>query len=39
MLAKSSAHDQKVVVKVPFWDQYIKYMRIIALSTLKAFWE
>ena len=38
MLAKS-AYDQKVVVEVPFWDYHIRHMRIIALSTLKAFWE
>lgn len=24
---------------VPFWDYYIKHMRIIALSTLKSFWD
>jgi hypothetical protein len=33
-------YDQNnLLEKVPFWDLYIGYMRIIALSTLKAFWE
>jgi len=30
---------KKVAAKIPFWDKCIEYMRIIALSTLKAFWE
>jgi len=30
---------EEAVAKVPFWDYHVVYMRIIALSTLKAFWE
>jgi mRNA interferase HigB len=30
---------KEAVAKVPFWDYHIGYMRIIALTTLKAFWE
>ena len=30
---------KEAVAKVPIWDYHIGYMRIIALSTLKAFWE
>ena len=30
---------KEAVAKVPIWDHHIGYMRIIALTTLKAFWE
>ncbi len=39
MMSAKSVSSRKLVAKVPFWDYYYEYMRIIALSTLKAFWE
>ena len=39
MMSAKPVCSQKFVAKVPLWDQHHEYMRIIALSTLKAFWE